>query len=86
MPFRTQRKEMMEMRTESKGGECELVIGSVTHAQRAQAVLSRAAILSRMVKANAESGRGCAYGVALPCEREEEARTALRRAGIRIKR
>ncbi len=75
------------MHTGNGGVGCELVIGSLTHAQKAQSVLSQAAIFSQVVKVDgAEGRRGCSYGISIPSDRMDDARAVLKRAGIRIRR
>lgn len=48
--------------------KCVFEIGSVTHAMKAQKVLSDASIPSKIVKIkNDKRGRGCVYGVETEC-------------------
>ena len=65
---------------------CFAVIGSMTQALRAQKVLSNAAVRADVVKADsAHTRRGCAYALSYPCSQENNVRTILATAGIRIR-
>ena len=62
------------------------VIGSMTQAMRAQAVLAKAAIRVSVIKAEAAAtGRGCAYAIEYDCTQEQNVIAVLRAAGIRPK-
>ena len=66
--------------------ECVAVIGSMTQAMRAQALLSRAAIRTEVIKADsARLGRGCAYALSYHCAQNENLKRVLRDAGIRVR-
>ena len=65
---------------------CLAVIGSMTQAIRAQRVLANAAVRAEVVKADTgESRRGCAYALSYPCAQENNVRTILAGAGIRVR-
>ena len=65
---------------------CVAVIGSMTQALRAQKVLANAAVRADVVKADsAHTRRGCAYALSYPCSQENNVRTILATAGIRIR-
>ena len=65
---------------------CLAVIGSVTQTLRAQKVLLGAAIRAEVVKADsAHTRRGCAYALSYPCSQENNVRTILSGAGIRVR-
>ncbi len=64
---------------------CLAVMGSMTQALRAQKVLSNAAVRAEVVKADsAHTRRGCAYALSYPCSQENNVRTILATAGIRV--
>ena len=65
---------------------CLAVMGSMTQVLRAQKVLSRAAVRAEVVKADsAHTRRGCAYALSYPCSQENNVRTILSSAGIRVR-
>ena len=65
---------------------CVTVVGSMTQALRAQKVLANAAVRADVVKADsAYTRRGCAYALSYPCSQENNLRTILASAGIRIR-
>ena len=66
--------------------ECLAVMGSMTQAMRAQKVLAGAAVRAEVVKADsAHTHRGCAYALSYPCSQENNVRTILSGAGIRVR-
>lgn len=66
---------------------CIAEIGSMTQAMRAQSVLAQAAIPTTVVKSNSsKNSRGCTYGVSLSCAQGENARQALMKAGVKVRR
>ena len=66
--------------------ECLVVMGSMTQAMRAQKVLAGAAVRAEVVKADsAHTRRGCAYALSYPCSQENNVRTVLGSAGIRVR-
>ena len=66
--------------------ECLAVMGSMTQAMRAQKVLAGAAVRAEVVKADsAHTRRGCAYALSYPCSQENNVRTVLSSAGIRVR-
>ena len=66
--------------------KCLAVIGSMTQAMRAQKVLAGAAVRADVVKADsAHTRRGCAYALSYPCAQENNVRTILAGAGIRVR-
>ena len=68
----------------SKG--CLAVMGSMTQVLRAQKALSDAAVHAEVVKADsAHTRRGCAYALSYPCSQENNVRTILSSAGIRVR-
>lgn len=65
---------------------CLAVMGSMTQVLRAQKVLSDAAVRADVVKADsAHTRRGCAYALSYPCSQENNVRTILSSAGIRVR-
>lgn len=67
-------------------GSCTAVIGSMTGALRAQALLAEAAIRASVVKiSSAKTTGGCAYGVEFSCTQGAIVRTVLEQAGIRVR-
>lgn len=65
---------------------CLAVMGSMTQVLRAQKVLSDAAVRTEVVKADsAHTRRGCAYALSYPCSQENNVRTVLSGAGIRVR-
>ncbi len=65
---------------------CLAVMGSMTQVLRAQKVLASAAIHAEVVKADsAHTRRGCAYALSYPCPQENNVRTILSEAGIRVR-
>ena len=67
-------------------GPCTAVVGSMTQAMRAQAILSEAAIRTTLTKiSSAKTHNGCAYGVDFPCTQSGNVRMILDRAGIRVR-
>ncbi len=74
------------MRTEGESRDCMAVIGSMTQAMKAQSALAKAAIYSRVEKADSSiTRRGCAYAVCYACGQEANVRTVLQNAGIHIR-
>lgn len=65
--------------------ECRIVIGSMTQAMKAQNVLATAAIPSAVIKTEASSRKGCAYGLSFSCQQENNVRTVLASARIAVK-
>ena len=65
---------------------CLAVMGSMTQAMRAQKVLAGAAVRAEVIKADsAHTRRGCAYALSYPCSQENNVRTILSGAGIRVR-
>ena len=65
---------------------CLAVLGSITQVLRAQKVLADAAVRAEVVKADsAHTRRGCAYALSYPCSQENNVRTVLSGAGIRVR-
>lgn len=48
-------------------GTCSLEMGSVTQAMKAQELLSRYAIPSKIIKTDSSSRRGCIYALSYAC-------------------
>ena len=70
----------------SERGTCTAVLGSMTLAMRAQALLAEAAIRSAVGKVSSAKGTGgCAYGVDFPCTQTSNVATVLQAAGIRVR-
>ena len=66
--------------------KCLAVMGSMTQAMRAQKVLAGAAVRAEVVKADsAHTSRGCAYALSYPCSQENNVRTILSSARIRVR-
>lgn len=64
---------------------CSAVIGTLTGAQKAQKVLSAAAIPAAVTKNESPSGGGCVWSVSFSCNQKENVSAVLAAAGIRIK-
>ncbi len=65
---------------------CAALLGSLTAAQKAQKVLSGAAIPSSVGKINSsENRRGCSWSVSFCCNQRENVESVLSRAGITVK-
>lgn len=65
---------------------CIAVVGSMTQTLRAQKVLASAAVRADVIKADsAHTRRGCAYALSYPCSQENNVRTILSSAGIRVR-
>ena len=70
----------------SERGTCTAVLGSMTLAMRAQAILAEASIRAMVVKVSSAKGTGgCAYGVDFPCTQISNVMTVLKVAGIRVR-
>lgn len=64
---------------------CNVAIGSVTEAMKAQRVLSGTAIPSEVVKMDRARGRGgCIYGLSFPCVHKKNVHSILYSAGISV--
>ena len=65
---------------------CNVALGSVTEAMKAQRVLSAAAIPSDVIKVDkARRHGGCIYGLSFACSQERNVRTLLNSSGIAVK-
>ena len=74
------------MRETQRAKECIAVIGSMTQAMRAQKILANAAIRAEIIKADASlTKRGCAYALEYACVQDQNVKTILTKAGIRVK-
>ena len=74
------------MQTDFYSYGCLAVMGSMTQVLRAQKVLADAAVRAEVVKADsAHTRRGCAYALSYPCSQENNVRTILSSAGIRVR-
>ena len=68
------------------GTHCVAVMGSMTHALKAQQALAQAAIPSTVIKTETTSShRGCVYGIRFYCGQENNVRTVLSAAHIQVK-
>lgn len=66
--------------------ECIAVIGSMTQAMRAQKSLANAAIRADVIKADSSlTKRGCAYAVSYSCLQDDNVKSVLKNAGIRVR-
>ena len=63
---------------------CNVALGSVTEAMKAQRVLSSAAVSSEVIKVD-RSRRGCVYGVSFPCVQRGQVLSLLSAAGFSVK-
>jgi hypothetical protein len=63
-------------------GTCTLEIGSVTQAMKAQELLSRYAIPSKIIKTDSSSRRGCVYALSYACSQSNNVNTILSNAGL----
>ncbi len=62
------------------------IIGSVTQAMRAQKILSNAAIRADVVKTEGKRAHaGCIYAIAFAPSQENNVRTVLSNAGVRVR-
>ena len=60
-----------------------IVCRSLTYAQRTAAVLERAGITARILRAPTSiAGEGCSYAVKVRGQRQQEAQTCLQTAGL----
>ena len=74
------------MRNDSEKNECIAVIGSMTQAMRAQKILANAAIRADVIKADSSlTKRGCAYAVSYSCLQDDNVKSVLKNAGIRVR-
>lgn len=74
------------MKQQKDAGERAAVLGSVTQAMKAQAVLAAAAIPSTVVKWEASSRlRGCVYGVRFAAPQMNNVKALLLSARIAVK-
>ncbi len=66
---------------------CELPIGALTAAMRAQEVLARAAIPTYVIKKEKPhgKGRGCIYGLSYSCSQESNLRNVLAHERIKVR-
>lgn len=69
-------------------GGCQIDVGSLTLALKAQRALGNAAIPSAVAKNDSSSkgGRGCSYGLRLSCSQMANAERVIAHEGIRVKR
>ena len=64
---------------------CIAAVGSMTMALKAEQVLKSAGVVAEVRPLSPrETRKGCAYGVAFPCEAQRAARIALQRARIPV--
>ncbi len=76
----------MTDRKRSQYKSCAAVMGTLTNAQKAQKVLSGAAIPTSVTKSEASpSHRGCVWSVNFSCNQMENVRSVLSSAGINVK-
>lgn len=79
-------KEVEYMRENQRAGDCIAVIGSMTQAMRAQKILANAAIRAEIIKADSSlTKRGCAYALEYSCVQNQNVKTILERAGVRVR-
>lgn len=64
-------------------GVCAASIGSVTHAMKAQKLLTDQAIQCSVSKVTDKSG--CVYGIKFPCVHKNNVQSILSNGGIRVK-
>lgn len=64
-------------------GVCAASIGSVTHAMKAQRLLTNQAIQCSVSKVTGKNG--CMYGIRFPCAHKHNVQSILTAAGIRVK-
>jgi len=63
--------------------ECVIALSSVTYAMKGENLLRRGGIAARQVRLEPRATRrGCAFGVAVPCDKRRTATELLRAAGI----
>ncbi len=69
-----------------KSYECVAVLGSMTQAMRAQRILANAAIRADVIKADsALTKRGCAYAISYSRLQDNNVKTILNNAGVRVR-
>ena len=69
----------------SGGYGCFAVMGTLTNAQKAQRVLSAAAIPTSLTKSEASSSRkGCVWSVTFSCNQLGNVKSVLSSGGIRV--
>ena len=67
-------------------GTCTAIMGPMTQAMKAQAVLGEAAIRTSIIKISSSTGHnGCAYGVEYPCTQQQNVRMILNQASIKVR-
>lgn len=66
-------------------GVCRAQMRSVTYAQKAQRLLASSAIPSEVIKLESTQGRGCSYGIEIPCSQKNNAQALLSAEGITVK-
>ena len=65
---------------------CIAVLGSQTHAARAQKILSEAAIPTTVIKVDSpDARRGCAWGIRFSCRQLANVTNLMQRGGIVIR-
>ncbi len=65
---------------------CFAVMGSITNAQKAQKVLSAAAIPTSLNKTEASSAhKGCVWSVTFACNQLQNVKSVLAYSGLRVK-
>lgn len=66
--------------------ECVALLGSMTQALQAQAILTEASVCASVTKSEDFARRkGCAYGVRFPCGYADTVKKLLKDAGIRVR-
>ena len=66
-------------------GTCTLEVGSVTQAMKAQELLSRYAIPSKITKTDSSSRRGCVYALSFSCSQQNNVNMALSNANLNLR-
>jgi hypothetical protein len=76
---------MMSSHTSDFTPTCQIPIGSVNHALRAQRLLQQNGYATAMVKSPTQAkGGGCLYGLSISCVLRESAVRLLRKSGLQL--
>ena len=76
----------MTERTRYEYKDCSAVLGTLTSAQKAQRVLSAAAIPTSISKSESSSlHRGCVWSISFSCNQKENVKSVLTSSGIKVK-
>ena len=65
---------------------CRADLRTLTYAQKAQRLLTSSAIPARLIRLEGAGGRGCSYGIEIPCNQTNNAQSILSSQGITVKK